>query len=256
MDSGQQKEKQSKAKGCLWVIAGVGFIVSMFAALAILGAVLPEPEVQSVAQPSQPRATVVPTPVATRVYVPPTATPARVALDSQDASFAAEAILYHVAIGLALNGESTSIEEMENALINMVDGGMDGNATTVAWAASNYFVAAGNLRQYNDVVVESITGASNEFDKLSLDRLDQKLVDDVRKYHAFVLLSRTELSSALEVLAQGLDDLGKATNAFDTDSMTRAAKKIDRAIADLKKHNLAAKVANQKAAEAISSLVE
>lgn len=24
-DSRQQKEKQSKAKGCLWVIAGVGF---------------------------------------------------------------------------------------------------------------------------------------------------------------------------------------------------------------------------------------
>lgn len=57
-DSRQQKEKQSKAKGCLWVIAGVGFIVSVLTALAILGALLPEPEVQ-------------------------TAPPARVALDAE-----------------------------------------------------------------------------------------------------------------------------------------------------------------------------
>ena len=52
-DSRQQKEKQSKAKGCLWVIAGVGFIVSVFGALAILGAVFPEPESQPVAQSRQ-----------------------------------------------------------------------------------------------------------------------------------------------------------------------------------------------------------
>ena len=50
-DSQQQKEKQSKAKGCLWVIAGVGFIVSVFAALAILRTVFHKPEFQAVTQP-------------------------------------------------------------------------------------------------------------------------------------------------------------------------------------------------------------
>lgn len=215
------------------------------------------PVSQQVTANATPRPTrLVPTPVATRVYVPPTATPSRVALESTDYSVAAEAILHHMAIGFALEGESTSIDEIESAVVNMLNGFTDGNDATVAMAVSTYFVAVGNLHQYNDVVLESIVGASNEFDKLPLERLDQKLVDDVRTYHAFVSLSRTELISALEVLAQGLEELGKSTDAFDTNSMTRAAKNVDKAIADLKKYNLAAKNANSRAAEAINSLVE
>ena len=185
-DSRQQKEKQSKAKGCLWVIAGVGFIVSVFGALAILGALLPEPEVQPVAQPSQPRATVVPTPVATRVYVPPTATLARFALDS-DVVKNVEA--YHLLVGVALYAEITTIGEIGNAFAKMSNGlsAMDGDM--IERAGTDLMEASLDLLESNDAAIQAIKGASDEFDKLPLDRLDKKLVDEVRQYHSFAALS-------------------------------------------------------------------
>lgn len=252
-DSGQQKEKQSKAKGCLWVIAGVGFIVSMFAALAILGAVLPEPEVQSVAQPSQPRATVVPTPVATRVYVPPTATPARVALDAEVVD---NVHVYHVLVAVALGEELSTIGEIGNAFAKASNGFRDLDGDMVESASTDLVDASLNLLEANDAAIQAIKGASDEFDKLPLDRLDQELVDEVRRFHAFVALSRSETLQYLQDYSEGLGDLGEAFQTLNSDSMIRATMKTATAIENLKNSNTAAIGAIDKAVDAFISLVE
>lgn len=268
-DSGQQKEKQSKAKGCLWVIAGVGFIVSVFAALAILGAVLSEPESQPVAQSNQPRATVVPTPlatrvlqqetyapptpVATRVYVPPTATLARFALDS-DVVKNVEA--YHLLVGVALYAEITTIGEIGNAFAKMSNGlsAMDGDM--IERAGTDLMEASLDLLESNDAAIQAIKGASDEFDKLPLDRLDKKLVDEVRQYHAFVALSRSETLQYLQDYGEGLTDLSEALPTLNSDSITRASTKTATAIENLKNSNKVAIQAINNASDAFTSLVE
>lgn len=252
-DSQQQKEKQSKAKGCLWVIAGVGFIVSVFAALSILGTVFPEPEFQAVAQPSKPRATVVPTPVATRVYVPPKATLARFALDS-DVVKNVEA--YHLLVGVALYAEITTIGEIGNAFAKMSNGlsAMDGDM--IESAGTDLMEASLDLLESNDAVIQAIEGASDEFDKLPLDRLDKKLVDEVLQYHAFAALSRSETLQYLQDYGEGLTELGEALPTLNSDSISRAAMKTATAIENLKNSNKVAIRAINNASDAFTSLVE
>ena len=224
-DSRQQKEKQSKAKGCLWVIAGVGFIVSVLTALAILGALLPEPEVQ-------------------------TAPPARVALDAE----VVENIhLYHLLVMVALGEEITATGEIGDAIDKMMNGLRALDEDMIEMGMTDHGDAFRNLAESNAAAIQAIKGASDEFDKLPLDRLDKNLVDEVRQYHAFVALSRSETLQYLQDYSESWGEMGEA---FSSASLNRAASKTVTAIENWRNSNKVAIQAINNASDAFTSLVE